>query len=240
MNISYEKTKTVWSGYENILASLIEKHKLSRICDIGGGANPILDIEYITKNNLSYSVLDISKDELEKAPKGYDKIVKDICSPNIEIKEDYDFIFSKMLVEHIKDAPQLHKNIHQMLCDGGIAVHFFPTLYTFPFLINLLFPESLTSSILKLFQPKRDFYQTAKFPAYYKWCYGPVNKQINRFQELGYDIIEYTGLYGHDYYKRFSVIQSIHNMKVNYLLRNPNPFFTNFSMVVLSKSVKSS
>ena len=181
MNISYEKTKTVWSGYENILTSLIEKHKLSRICDIGGGANPILDIEYITKNNLSYSVLDISKDELKKAPKGYDKIVKDICIPNIEIQEDYDFIFSKMLVEHIKDAPQLHKNIRQMLCDGGIAVHFFPTLYTFPFLINLLFPESLTSSILKLFQPKRDLYQTAKFPAYYKWCYGPVNKQINRF-----------------------------------------------------------
>ena len=240
MNISYKKTKIVWKGYENILISLIEKNRLKKICDIGGGANPILDIAYVTKNKLSYSILDISEDELEKAPSGYNKIVEDICSPTLEIEEEYDFIFSKMLAEHIKDAPQFQKKIHQMLCDGGIAVHLFPTLYTFPFLINLLFPERLTSSILKLFQPKRDLYQTAKFPAYYKWCRGPINKQINRFQELGYEIIEYNGLYGHTYYKRFSIIESLHNMKINYLLRHPNPFFTNFSMVILSKSTKSS
>ncbi len=109
MKISYKKTKIVWKGYENILISLIEKNRLKRICDIGGGANPILDIAYVTKNKLSYSVLDISEDELEKAPSGYNKIVKDICSPTLEIEEEYDFIFSKMLAEHIKDAPQFHK-----------------------------------------------------------------------------------------------------------------------------------
>jgi len=176
--IFYKKTQEVWKGYDDLLISLIETHKSKKICDIGGGANPILCLKYIAERNLSYSILDISESELAKAPNGYNKITQDICSPTLTIDGEYDFIFSKMLAEHVKDGEQFHKNVHKLLCEGGIAVHFFPTLYTIPFLVNTLFPEKLTYSLLKFIMPNRDLFQRAKFPAYYQWCRGPIKKQI--------------------------------------------------------------
>ena len=179
-SISYKKTEEAWKGYSNSLVSLIEKYGSKRICDVGGGANPILSLEYINYRDLAYSILDISESELAKVPDEYNKITQDICSPTLSIDGKYDFIFSKMLAEHVKDGEQFHKNIHKLLCDGGLAVHFFPTLYTFPFLVNTLLPEKLTYSLLEFIMPNRDLFRRAKFPAYYRWCRGPIKKQISK------------------------------------------------------------
>ncbi len=234
-NISYKRTKQVWKGYDDFLVSLIEKYSSKRICDIGGGANPILSLEYINNKELAYSILDISESELAKAPDEYNKITQDICTPTLPIDKEYDFIFSKMLAEHVKDGEQFHKNIHKLLCNGGIAVHFFPTLYTVPFLVNSLLPEKLTYSLLEFIMPNRDLFQRAKFPAYYRWCRGPLKKQIFKFNKIGFDVIDYIGLFGHGYYDRIKIARLFHNLKTNFLLKHPLPLFTNFAMVVLSK-----
>lgn len=180
-------------------------------------------------------MLDISGEELDKAPPEYGKIVADAASPDFQTDERFDLIFSKMLVEHIPDARQFHTNVLSMLRPGGLAIHFFPTLYTVPFTINRLFPERLSSRLLDLFHP-RDRFQHDKFPAYYQWCRGPSEKQLARFTDLGYEVVEYRGYFGHpNYYRRIKPLQMLHRAKTARLLKNPNPTFTSFAVMILRK-----
>jgi 2-polyprenyl-3-methyl-5-hydroxy-6-metoxy-1,4-benzoquinol methylase len=172
---------------------------------------------------------------LSKAPENYNKIPADIASPYFKLDTKFDLVFTKMLAEHITNAEQFHKNILSCLANNGLAVHYFPTLYTLPFLINYVMPERLADTLLHLFDT-RDRYQHAKFPAYYRWCRGPTLKQIKRFISLGYDVVEYRGFYGHPYYNKIKVLDKINKIKSNFLLKHPSPIFTSYAYVVLKKA----
>lgn len=240
-NISYGRSEEAWQGYENFLTTLIDKHNIKTVCEVGGGANPLLfDSDCIREKNINYSILDISESELDKAPKNCKKILADISSPNFSTDKKFDLVFSKMLAEHISDAEQFHKNVSKILTNEGLAVHFFPTLYTLPFLVNYLVPEFISDILLGIVSP-RDKHQHAKFPAYYHWCRGPINSQIKKFHDIGYDIIEYKGFFGHEgYYIRIKPLKIIHKIKTDYLLRNPNPLFTSFAYIVLKPTLQGS
>jgi uncharacterized UPF0146 family protein len=235
--ISYGKTEEAWRGYEHLIAEIIENNNGRRICDIGGGANPLLTPDYINQKGIDYSVLDISEAELNKAPKQYNKIVADISSPEFSpTTAGFDLVFSKMLAEHIKDGEQFHKNVLRMLTDDGLAVHFFPTLYALPFLVNYLTPEVLADKLLNVFAV-RDRYQFAKFPAHYSWCRGPIRSQRRKFEKSGYEIIQYRGFFGHGgYYDRIPILKRLHELKTGYLLKRPNPLFTSYAYIVLKKA----
>jgi 2-polyprenyl-3-methyl-5-hydroxy-6-metoxy-1,4-benzoquinol methylase len=214
----------------------IREHDLKQVCDVGGGANPQLSDDFVRDQGIDYSILDLSQSELDKASGSVDKIQADIAAPDFSTDKKFDLVFSKMLAEHICDAEQFHRNVLGMLADNGMAVHLFPTLYTLPFLVNYLVPERLADSLLHLFAP-RDSYQHAKFPAYYHWCRGPIDSQIQKYRRLGYDVVEYRGYYGHEgYYRNFKILQKMHELKTNYLLRNPNPLFTSYACVILKKA----
>lgn len=235
--ITYGNSGEGWNGYESSVIEAIEKKNARIICDIGGGANPLLGEDYIQNKGISYYILDISEAELDKAPGTYKRIVKDIASQ--EFTPDtptFDLVFSKMLAEHVKDGKQFHKNVLTMLAEDGLAVHFFPTLYALPFLVNRLVPETLAVKLADVLTP-RDKHQHAKFPAYYSWCRGPVRSQIKKYEELGYEVIEYRGFFGHNpYYSRIGLLKRLHDIKTDYLLRRPNPLLTSYACVVLKKS----
>lgn len=234
--VVYGDTEDAWVDYSPFIKNLITDNRLNAICDIGGGANPVVEIDFIHNNSLKYHLLDISQPELEKAPASYEKILADIASPQFTPTKKFDLIFSKMLAEHIPDAEQFHQNVLDSLADDGLAVHFFPTLFTIPFLVNYLLPERLTSHLLNLFHP-RDKHQHAKFPAYYKWCRGPTQKQMQRFKAMGYEIVEYRGFFGHKgYYQRAPLLRTLHALKTRYLLKNPQPALTSYAYVVLKKA----
>ena len=236
--ISYGRSEEAWRGYEQFLMTIIREHSIERVCDVGGGANPLLNEDYIREQGIDYSILDVSKPELDKASVNYDKILADISSPDFSTEKKFGLVFSKMLAEHISDAEQFHRNVLGMLAENGLAVHFFPTLYTLPFLVNYLVPEFLTDILLRVFAP-RDRYQHAKFPAYYHWCRGPIDSQIQKYGCLGYDVIEYWGFFGHGgYYKNIKALRKLHEFKTNYLLSNPNPLLTSYAYVVLKKASK--
>lgn len=183
--------------------------------------------------------MDISKEELKKTPSFYKKkLLMDISSLNFNLKDKFDLVFSKMLAEHIKNASQFHKNVNMILKNDGLAVHFFPTLYTFPFLTNKIFSEKVTNFLLNVFAP-RDNIQNAKFPAYYNLCRGPTKKQLHRFHKFGYKVLRYYGYFGHGgYYNKLPIIKKIHNFKSNFLLTMPIPTFTSYAIVVLQKQKK--
>tara|TARA_R110000782_G_scaffold95970_5_gene180196 strand:+ start:3185 stop:3916 length:732 start_codon:yes stop_codon:yes gene_type:complete len=236
-NISYGISNDAWSNVESYIEELIKKTNAHRILEVGAGANPSFSIDFVKKNNLNYSLLDISEDELRKAPDGYSIIVADIASQDLKLNAEYDLIFSRMLAEHIKDGEMFHKNILRLLKTEGIAFHFFPTLYAPPFIINRLLPEKYAEWLLNLLQPGRERSGThAKFPAYYQWCRGPMESQIKRFEGLGYSVENYIGFFGHSsYYQKLKPLFVIHEYIANWLVKHPKAWITSFAYIILKK-----
>jgi SAM-dependent methyltransferase len=223
-----------YRDYEATLQGLIETNGCRRICEVGGGANPALPLDYVTSHKLRYCLLDIAPEELAKAPAGYDKIVADICSKTVPPGGPFDLVFSKMLAEHVRDPRQFHRNVYDLLGPGGLAFHFFPTLYSLPLLVNRLIPERASAAALRIFSP-RDPVKEGKFPAYYRWCRGPNAAQVRRFEALGYVVEEYAGFYGHDYYDRIPVLRNLHRSATRFLVDHPVTWLTSVAYVVLRR-----
>lgn len=234
MKISYMDSGKEWNDYPEFVQNIVREFGARTICDVGGGANPVLPLQFINENQLDCTVLDISIDELEKAPSGYKKLVQDIEAENFGLSEQFDFVITKMMAEHISNGERFHKNIYSMLKPGGVAVHYFPTLFALPFLVNKITPEWLSSLLLDIFLP-RDRYRLGKFPAYYSWCYGPTRPMLTMLSELGYEILEYRCFFGNIYYQRIPIIRDLHKHYSNYLTKHPNPYFTSFAQVILRK-----
>ncbi len=232
--VTYGKWNEAWDGYQAFLEGLASRPGVKRVCDIGGGANPALSLGFIRDHDLDYVILDISAEELGKAPGDYRKVQADIASPDMDVEGGYDLVFSKMLAEHVKDARQFHENVFKLLAEGGIAFHFFPTLYAFPFLLNLLIPERLSTVMLHMFAP-RDSYRFAKFPAYYRWCRGPTGRQIRRLEALGYEIEEYIGFFGHGYYEGIKPLDVLNRWIADILVRHPVPLWTSYAYTLLRR-----
>lgn len=233
--VSYGLTAQAWENFTPTLLALISENSLKRVCEIGGGANPCLSSKTVADYGLDYSILDLSETELKKAPSAYKKIVADISESSVPCTGEFDLVFSKMLAEHIKNGEVLHRNVYNLLAKSGIAFHFFPTLYGLPFLVNRMVPEKGASLILDLVA-KRDRFQHEKFPAYYSWCRGPTNKQISKFENLGYRILDYRGFFGHEeYYRKIPLLQRTSQRLSKLFLKHPIPQLTSYAYVILRK-----
>lgn len=231
--INFALTDERCLGFRAFLDQCIAASGARRICDIGGGANPFLDRQFLEREGLRCVVLDNSPAELAKAPPAYELLVADIGAKNFRYDgPKFDLVFSRMLAEHIRDARQFHHNVHTLLAPRGWAVHCFPTLYAPPFLVNRLLPESLADRLLGWVQP-RDRFQHAKFPAYYHWCRGPSRRAMLRLQQIGYEVVEYRGLFGHPYYGQHGWLAHASHAVARFLLRHPRPFLTSYAYLAM-------
>lgn len=211
------------------------------IADLGGGANPMLDEEFVTKNHLRYQVLDISDAELRKGPSYCDKICVDICAPadlfdQRVTSNSLDLAFSHMFLEHVEEPDVAHRNICRALRPGGVAVHFYPSPNNLPLFLNKMLPGGLSTSLLKIVQPQRDLKgRLGKFPAYYKLCGKSSGFIRQHFKTLGFDVLCHTGFVGHGYYLRFPIIHEMAKA-----LRKPviaaGIRMTSFELLILQKS----
>ncbi|MEM1157506.1 MAG: class I SAM-dependent methyltransferase [Verrucomicrobiota bacterium] len=205
------------------------------ICDIGGGRNPGIHEDFIRKGSIQYSLLDISKAELDAAPAGYNKIQADIGDPQADLPEaSFDLCFSRMVAEHIQDGEAFHRNVYRLLKPGGVAIHFFPTLFTLPYVANVMMPEWLSQRMLMLFNP-RDLVQHGKFPAYYSKCYGPIASQLSFLESLDYEPIHYFAGFGHDYYRRIPLIREMAAVWSRLCCRRNWYYQSSFAVVVLRR-----
>ncbi len=231
MQITFDYINGAGARYKQQVIDLIKMHDASRVCDVGGGANPLLrDVEI----SLDYTVLDISAAELAKAPTRYKKIQADISAENFSCDERFDVVFTKALAEHVSDGKRFHQNIFNILRPGGFATHFFPTPYALPFIVNRMVPERLGQMILASVAP-RDRHLEGKFPAYYRWCGGPTRRQIRRFNRIGFRVVSYAGYFGHGYYERIPMIRNLEHLKARWLLRHPIAVLASYASVVLQK-----
>ena len=226
-----------WSAAPDFFKSLLTEYACTRILEVGSGANPTLSSEFVRSNHLSYTTSDLDAKELEKADAAFEQLVLDLSTNNVDPKLNaaFDCILSRMVGEHVSDGERYHRNIYKMLRPGGISAHCFSTLWTVPFAVNRLLPDPLTDRLLNIFAP-RDNHKHAKFKAYYSWSRGPSKKMIQRFERLGFEVIRYTGYFGHSYYsKRLPWLQPLEDLKAELLLKYPVPQLCSYATLILRK-----
>jgi 2-polyprenyl-3-methyl-5-hydroxy-6-metoxy-1,4-benzoquinol methylase len=242
MIVSYEPVEAFpgWERAPTFFQSLITDYGSREILEVGSGANPTLEPEFVRSHGLVYTTSDFSSTELEKANPVFKRLVLDLSSETIDpvLIGKYDFILSRMVGEHVSDGRQFHKNIYEMLRPGGISVHCFSTLWALPFAANRMLPEGLTDRLLRTFAPRHDETKHGKFRAYYSWSRGPTKKMLARFQAMGYEIVSYTGYFGHGYYtNRLPWLHRVERVKTGLLLKHPVPELCSYAMFVLRKPV---
>jgi 2-polyprenyl-3-methyl-5-hydroxy-6-metoxy-1,4-benzoquinol methylase len=236
--ISYRTADTFpgWGASGLFLASLIDQYGCKQVLEIGSGANPTLKPEDVLSRCISYVTSDVDAEEMEKADATFERLVLDLSSDGVSpsLVGRFDCVFSRMVGEHVTDGELFHKNIHTLLRPGGISVHCLSTLWCLPFAANRLLPEFLSDYLLMLFLP-RDRHKHGKFPASYSWSRGPSKKMIGRFESLGFEILDYTGFFGHPYYTRIPWLHRAETLKANLLAKLPIPMLCSYATIVLRK-----
>ena len=206
-----------------------------RVCDIGGGANPLLNVRRIGRQDLDYVLLDIDAEELAAAPEEYEKLQGDMLAPDTVERllaqgGPFDLVMSRWAAEHMRDGRAFHEHVFSLLAPGGVAVHLFPTLYAVPFTLNRVLPNRLSQGMLFGMTER-----AVKFPAHYSWCRGPTAAQLTRLRGLGYEIDRYVGFFGHGFFAPAPPLDAAYRRVVARLLAHPRPALTSFAMAVLKR-----
>lgn len=236
--VVYGTASEAWGDYHTLVESACSGRDVRRVCDLGGGANPYLRSDEVEQLDIEYNVLDIDADELAKAPDDYQTIVGDVMSTGLaeRYSNNFDVVFSKLFAEHVEDARLFHANVLTMLRPGGLAIHFMPTLYAIPFLINLYAPATISAKILALAQPGRHSSGNhGKFPAHYKMCRGPTARQLSALRAIGYEILEARGYFGHQYFRRVKLAQALEDHLSRHFVRHQHPLLTSYAIYVLRR-----
>lgn len=206
------------------------------VCDLGGGANPVLSADFIARHGLRYLLADVSEAQLAWAPDSYEKIVLDLAGPELRAPVTCDLAISRYVLEHIAAPETFHANVRRLLVEGGRAAHFFSTLYALPFTANRLLPGPLAERLAGLAIPERETGgREGVFPAYYRWCRGPTRRQLERFERLGFEVEEYVGYFGHSYFRRVATLHRLEYRLARLLVRRPVAALTSFALVVMVK-----
>jgi SAM-dependent methyltransferase len=234
--LTYALYGDLYRSYPSTLVELAKGQGATAVAELGGGARPVLGDEGSWSFVANRVIYDVEAGELDKATDRVDKREADLCQPLHDDAGCYDLVFSKMLCEHLPDPEVFHRNCFHLLRPGGISVHFFPTLYASPFLLNRIIPERTARRLLRLLQPGRlDDPKTRKFPAYYRWCHGPTRRSMERFEAIGFQVEEWRTGFGHDYYKRVAPLQALETAKARALVRHPVRHLSAYAVTILRK-----
>jgi len=242
MTVTYEHYRDFpgWHTAPSYLRALLVREGSRTVLEIGSGANPTLGPDDVRALGVTYTTNDILESELAKAGPGYETLCLDIAAAG---EQDlpagaFDFVFSRMVNEHVADGERYYRNVFELLAPGGTTVHCFSTLYALPFVVNRVVPERVARRILHIITP-RDYYQQDKFQAHYSWSRGPTRRAIARLHSIGFEVVEYRGFFGHPYYNNYPTLlrplRALEERKAAWLRRHPIPELTSYAVVVLRK-----
>ncbi len=214
----------------------------TRVCDVGGGANPLASVEDIERLGIDYVVLDASREEVAKAPPGYDSVLTDIddhaaVERLVAERGTFDIVVSRWTAEHVPRGRRFHAHIHQLLRPAGTALHLFPTLFSPVFALNRLLPPSITALVVPHFDQsgREPGGPRATFRPYYSWCRGPTRRQLERLTSAGFNVRRYVGFFGHPYYARVRPLNDLSTALSRWLVSHPVPALTSYALAVLER-----
>ena len=190
------------------LQQLIASYEAPRILELGGGRNPSFRFDELPANIAAYTVNDISEEELGLIGPDYEKAQFDVTGDVTGFEGQYDIVFSRTLMEHVRDGVTMHRNVLSLLRPGGVAFHMGPTLYSPAFVINKLLPDTISRRILFAFFPARRT-DRPKFPAYYSWCFGNGSRMRRMLRRVGYRAVEIDTFYGTNYFHKIPIVRDL-------------------------------
>lgn len=228
-----------WDHYEDSILALSRQFGLKRLCEIGGGRDPLFTADMTRDYGLELTVNDIDAGELALTPQGLKTarfdIAGDLSEPDVA-RAGYDLMFSRMVFEHVHDVEQAWTNIHALLAPGGVALAFFPTLWAPVFALNHVLPEKASRAILHaLFPARRDGGGDPKFPAFYDWCRGSARHLKPMLSRAGFSDIHIQPFWGHGYLKRVPVARQLDHAFNAGAARIGWDFVTTYAYVVVRK-----
>ena len=202
-----------WENYRETIVKLSRDYSLTRHFEVGGGRDTLFTPDEARALGLSVTVNDISASELALAPADFAKVCCDVAVPDTMrtvAAGAYDLVYSRMVMEHIRDARQLWANQYAMLAPGGVALAFIPTLYAPAFALNRLVPERLSSAIVsRLFPDRHQEGDNPKFPAFYDHCFGDEAKLAPMLSEIGFREHLVLPFYGYSYFWKIPGLKQI-------------------------------
>ena len=217
--LGYDGRETwAWDNYRATALGFVQASRwnatqrggIVRVLEVGGGRGPLFTAEEAKANGFSLAVNDIDAHELSLAPDAFEKVQFDIAGTlPPELEGRFDLVISKMVLEHVRDAPLAWANMRALLAPGGVALAFHPTLYASPFLINRLAPERLTAALLRRVFPDRHQGDYPKFPARYELCRASRDAIEPTLRSVGFSQILVAPFWGHRYYRHFPFVRDL-------------------------------
>lgn len=223
-----------FGSYGSRLRELVNSYREPHVLELGGGRSPSFSPESISSSMASYTVNDISDAELSLLSPGYEKARFDVTGDVSPYAGRYDVIFSRTLAEHVKDGRAMHGNVLTLLKPGGVAFHMMPTLYSSPFVLNRLLPDTLSRRIVHAVLPRRRSVEP-KFPAHYSWCFGSREKMARMLRLLGYSDVRIRTFYGHDYYKKLPGLRELDRAFATMAAKNDWSSYGSYAHVIAYK-----
>jgi SAM-dependent methyltransferase len=200
-----------FTHYEETVLELVRRFSCRKVLEIGGGRSPLFSPSDFQALGAEYTINDISQEELDAAPAEITDEYKtcfDIAGP-VSAQNEYDLIYSKSVFEHVVGTMQAHRNTYQLLRPGGVSLHFYPTLFSPPFVANKLLPEKLASKMLEKFVG----FSYKKFPAHYDHCRSTLALE-NEIKQIGYSEVVLVPFWGHTYFHRIGGLRQLDNWLV--------------------------
>jgi SAM-dependent methyltransferase len=228
-----------WDNYKATIVALARDYGLDRHLEVGGGRDTLFTPEEAAAHRFDITVNDVSPHELALAPDGFGKVCCDIASPrtmSLIRPEQFDFVYSRMVMEHVRDVPLMWRNMHSMLSDGGVALAFYPTLFAPPFAINHVVPERLSSAILeKIFPDRHSEGDNPKFPAFYDHCYGDEAKIAPMLKDIGFREVLVLPFYGYSYFWKIPALKQLDAAFTRTARERDWRLFTSFAYTIAVK-----
>ena len=228
-----------WDNYKSLIVRLSQEYDLRRHFEVGGGRDPLFTPAEARALGLSVTLNDISEDELARAPAEFDKLCCDAAAPETMSRlasGRYDFVYSRMVMEHVRDARQLWRNQYALLAPGGAALAFVPTLFAPPFAANRLIPETFSSAIVsRLFPDRHDEGDNPKFPAFYDLCFGAPEKVAPVLEEIGFRQVLVLPFYGYSYFWKVPGLKQIDALFTRIARARDWRTFTSFAFILAVK-----
>lgn len=191
----------------------------STVYDVGGGKQPFVTACIKRELNLQIVGIDISQDELDKAPTGvYDrKIAHDIA--RFQGEGEADVIICQAVLEHVEDIEGAFQAIASCLRSGGVACIFVPSRNALFARLNILLPQKIKEYLLFHIYPNTR--TTQGFPSFYKECTPSDFAQLA--VRNGLEVLEMKHYYVSKYFSFFTPLYALWRFWVLlfYLLKGP-------------------
>jgi SAM-dependent methyltransferase len=225
-------------NYKRTVEEFCKLFAARRLIEIGGGRDPLFGLSDIETLGVEMTVNDISSGELAVLPSGYRTACFDVAgdiSKVADLRNSFDFAFSRMVFEHVADGQRAWANLYELLAPGGVALAHIPTLYSVPFVLNRLLPDKFSARIVKRLYPNRTDDEDPVFPARYSWCFAQDRRMRKMLSAIGYRDIVVQPFYRHGYYNRFPVIRDVHRWFCDIARRHDWRTIASFAYIAVRK-----